>query len=228
MRRGNVELPLARLERHLLVLGASGSGKTETLLRLAWAVARASDWQVLFLDAKGDERTQRRFHALMRAAGREARLFPREPYDGWRGEAREITNRLIGLIDFAQEGGATYYRDTATNIVRLATEAPGGPPRSAPELLARLNRARLEALWSGRPETDGLRLPRTLPTGADEAGGPPSQVLRATGRPHHRRVNRSNAATSADGAPARLALAAARVPGGARVQHLARPRGERR
>ena len=154
--RGELCLPLSRLERHLLVLGASGSGKTETLLRLAWAVAQASDWQVLFLDAKGDERTQRRFHALMRDAGREARLFPREPYDGWRGEAREITNRLVGLIDFATEGGATYYRDTATNIVRLATEAPGGPPRSAPELLSRLRRERLEALWSGRPEADDV------------------------------------------------------------------------
>jgi predicted NACHT family NTPase len=55
--RGWVSVPLERLARHMLVLGASGSGKTETLLRLVWAVARSSDWRIFFLDAKGDEAT---------------------------------------------------------------------------------------------------------------------------------------------------------------------------
>lgn len=150
--RGWVSLPLERLARHLLVLGASGSGKTETLLRLVWAVARSSDWRIFFLDAKGEEQTMRRFHALMVDAGRECRLFPREPYAGWRGDAREIVNRLIGLIDFATDGGGTYYRDAAQNLVRLAVEAPAGPPRSAEDFLARLRRERLEALWLGCPE----------------------------------------------------------------------------
>jgi len=150
--RGWVSLPLERLARHLLVLGASGSGKTETVLRLVWAVARSSDWRIFFLDAKGDEQTMRRFHALMVDAGRDVRLFPREPYAGWRGNAREIVNRLIGLIDFATDGGGTYYRDTAQNLVRLAVEAPAGPPRSAEDFLARLRRERLEALWLGCPE----------------------------------------------------------------------------
>src|SRR5215218_8393487 len=33
------------------------------------------------------------------------------------------------------------------------------------------------------PVSDGLQAPSTLSTGADGAGGPPSQVLRATGQP---------------------------------------------
>ncbi len=95
-----VSLPLERLRRHVLVLGASGSGKTETLLRLAWPTARVSDWAVFFLDAKGDERTMRRFHALMADTGREARLFPREPRrspgrGGRRHRARSSPMRLV-------------------------------------------------------------------------------------------------------------------------------------
>ncbi len=67
-----VSLPLERLRRHVLVLGASGSGKTETLLRLPWATARVSDWAVFFLDAKGDAD----YAPLPRADGRHG---PRGP-----------------------------------------------------------------------------------------------------------------------------------------------------
>ena len=37
-----VQLPLPRLSHHLLVAGATGSGKTETALRIAYSLARAS------------------------------------------------------------------------------------------------------------------------------------------------------------------------------------------
>ena len=67
-----VSLPLERLRRHVLVLGASGSAKTETLLRLPWATARVSDWAVFFLDAKGDAD----YAPLPRADGRHG---PRGP-----------------------------------------------------------------------------------------------------------------------------------------------------
>ena len=138
-------LPLAWLARHALVLGASGSGKTETLLRIAHEVALRSDWTVLFIDGKGDRETMRRFHALMLDAGRRARLFPDEGYDGWRGSAADVAARLVEVIDFAQDGPAAYYRDQAVNLVRLACEAPAGPPRSAGELLERLDLARCSA-----------------------------------------------------------------------------------
>ena len=70
--RDRVPMPLARLEKTVLVIGAPGSGKTETLLRLAQGVATASDWCVFVLDAKGDQHTQQRFAALMHRAGRTA------------------------------------------------------------------------------------------------------------------------------------------------------------
>jgi hypothetical protein len=85
----------------------------------------------------------------MGQAGRTPRLFPSEPYHGWRGDGREIANRLVQLIDWADEGGGTYYRDLQTRLVRLACTAPGRPPRSSGELLARLDRVRLADLWVG-------------------------------------------------------------------------------
>ncbi|MGH2821479.1 MAG: type IV secretory system conjugative DNA transfer family protein, partial [Thermoleophilaceae bacterium] len=149
VRRGRVVMPLARLEKTVLVIGAPGSGKTETLLRLSEGVAKASDWSVFVIDAKGHPRTQRRFTQIMNDRGLRPRLFPEQPYDGWRGTGQEIANRLVQLIDWADEGGGTYYRDLSVNLVRAACVAPAGPPRSSQGLLARLNQNALLDLWAG-------------------------------------------------------------------------------
>ena len=149
MRRGRVVMPLARLEKTLLVIGTPGSGKTETLLRLAEGVATSSDWSVFVIDAKGDPRTQRRFTQIINHRGLRPRLFPEQSYDGWRGTGQEIANRLAQLIDWADEGGGTYYRDLSVNLVRSACTAPAGPPRSSRELLRRLDKNALTDLWAG-------------------------------------------------------------------------------
>jgi hypothetical protein len=127
----------------LLVCGATGSGKTETVLRLAYAVAKCSDAPVFYLDGKGDRDTAERFCGLMADAGRSARVFPNEPLDGWRGAAHEIQGRLMEIIDYSSDGPAAWYRDVAKNVLRLACEHPDGPPRSSGEVLLRMD---LEAL----------------------------------------------------------------------------------
>jgi hypothetical protein len=136
-----------RLCRHLLVTGATGSGKTETLLRLAWAVAKESDAPVFYLDGKGDRETAERFSGLMADAGRSARVFPNERFAGWRGQAHEIHSRLMGIIDYADTGGASWYRDVAKTVLRLVCDHPQGPPRTSGEVLARMDLALLGAVY---------------------------------------------------------------------------------
>jgi hypothetical protein len=144
-----VLLSQARLCRHVLVCGATGSGKTETVLRLAWAVAKSSDAPVFYLDGKGDRETAERFCGLMADAGRRTRVFPNEAFDGWRGEAHEIQGRLMEIIDYTSEGPAAWYRDVAKTTLRLVCEHPDGPPRSSAAVLARMDHAQLAAAHPG-------------------------------------------------------------------------------
>jgi hypothetical protein len=143
-----VLLSQERLCRHLLVCGATGAGKTETLLRLAWSVAKESDALVYYLDGKGDEQTGERFSGLMADAGRVTRVFPNEPFAGWKGAPHEIHSRLMAIIDYASDGGASWYRDIAKIVLALVCDHPDGPPRSSRQLLSRMQ---LPLLVSAHP-----------------------------------------------------------------------------
>ncbi len=134
-----VVLSQGRLCRHVLVCGATGSGKTETLLRLAWTIAKTTGAPVFYLDGKGDRETAGRFCGLMADAGRTPRVFPGEPFDGWRGEAHEIRGRLMEIVDYASDGPASWYRDLAKTVLGLVCEHPAGPPRSSTEVLLRMD-----------------------------------------------------------------------------------------
>lgn len=155
---GALVWPLADMRRHAVILGASGTGKTETSMRIAHEVARKSDAPVFYLDAKGDREGAERFCALMRDAGRRVRVFPNEPFDAWRGDWRGIANRLLEVIQFAEDGPAAYYRDIAKTALQLVCNHPSGPPRSSAELLERLDYEKL--LDAHGPNGAVLSLPR--------------------------------------------------------------------
>jgi len=141
-----VTYPAELLNRHAVIIGGSGTGKTELLLRVAYLAARVLKWQVFYIDAKGDTAVANRFMATMAHAGvSQAAMFPDLAYHGWKGDATAILNRLMAIEDYSEP----YYRAIAKTVLALACQAPGGPPRSSRDLLDRLNLATLSALYDG-------------------------------------------------------------------------------
>jgi hypothetical protein len=152
--RGLFVLPTQELSRHGVVLGASGSGKSETLLRLAVGAARVLGWQVIYIDGKGDEDAGVRFVAAMKSAGvQRVKLFPAEAYNGWVGNEQALLSRLLAVEEFSD----THYRAVAENLLGLAITAPGGPVRKSADLLLRLNLTNelLPGLYAGYPAEEG-------------------------------------------------------------------------
>ncbi len=132
---GSLFYPASVLGRHLVVIGGTGSGKTETLLRLAYGAAVDLGWQILYIDAKGDPSNVGRFVEAMHLAGvQRVKVFPKESYDGWRGEPLALLNRLMAVEDFTEP----YYRAVTKLLLAEAVKHPIGPLRSAADLVDRL------------------------------------------------------------------------------------------
>lgn len=147
-----VTLPSDMLERPGLLIGGSGSGKTETALRLAVAAAFYG-MVILYLDAKGDYATAARFVAAMQAAGKQRiKAFPFSPYYGWRGDANALFNRLMAVQIFSD----SYYEGNASLLLSLALNSPEGVPRTSDELLDNLSLDRLRVLYRGRKEEEEI------------------------------------------------------------------------
>jgi len=137
----SVILPLDQLRYGVLCAGAPGSGKTETSMRLCWALAKAlPEAAITYIDGKGDKQSAERFCGLMAEAGRTARVWPNEPFDGFRGDAWAVYYRVLELGQYPTQGDGFHYRTLASSALRLAVaEHPDGPPRSSGALLARLD-----------------------------------------------------------------------------------------
>ncbi len=148
-----VILPTDELGKHGVVIGSSGSGKSQTLLRIALLVARVLCWQVIVVDGKGDEDVAAHFVAAMKDAGiQRVKQFPVEAYNGWVGTPKAVLSRLLAVEEFSD----THYRAIAENVLRLALTAPGKPVQTSTELLARLNLTNryLLGLYAGRAEEE--------------------------------------------------------------------------
>jgi hypothetical protein len=156
IRRGVFGFPKKALRLHAVILGSSGSGKTETELRAAYGAHKVYQQQVIYLDAKGESKREdeqsednaARFVATMQAAGAEKLLvFPATHYNGWLGTPVELKNRLLSVIDFSE---SAYYGDVAANVVDLAVSTPI-TPRSSSQFLANLRLDRLKAIYRDNP-----------------------------------------------------------------------------
>jgi hypothetical protein len=138
-------MPAPELAKHGVVIGASGSGKTVSLLRLAYLAAVTYGYRVFFVDGKGDRDTAAQFLAVMRQAGVKAAMFPRQPFGGWEGDGNSILNRLMSILDFSEP----YYENVTKALLTSVCINQGRPPRSSAELLHRL-----DALLAGSTDRD--------------------------------------------------------------------------
>ena len=161
-RRGRVYLPLSRLAHHLLVAGATGSGKTETVLRLADSLARRATGRSSTSTARATARRWRASRALMAAAGRRVWLLPRaSPTTAGAAAAPRSPAGCCSWSTSPSEGGGAYYRDLAVNAIRLACDAPPGRRAARASCSRRLSRDALVELH-----------PKGSPTAAELASVP--------------------------------------------------------
>jgi hypothetical protein len=170
-------IPLAEFARHMVIVGATGSGKTTLMTRL-WAgwmaaaidAARHQDQArplLVVLDGKGghDSRATaaRARYALTIAGASRVAIWPDVPLNMWDLPARELAVLLHQMIEHGTDSAA-YYADISQAAITLAVHAPPRPPRNARDFLHRL-----EAGWLERAYTDA---------------GPAARAQVAAARPH--------------------------------------------
>jgi hypothetical protein len=167
-------LPSQRLRSHQLVIGTTGTGKTTLLLRL-WAAFMAAGLRrhaagqsgpplLVVLDCKGGADARRiadRARRVLREAGaRSVAVWPDEAsLNLWALPPPQLITTLVDLIEHGT-GGAAYYTDVMDAVVALAIGAPGGPPASSADFLARLDPGWLTLAYSAGGLDDQLQLAR--------------------------------------------------------------------
>jgi hypothetical protein len=168
-------VPAAAFARHMVIVGASGSGKTNLMIRL-WAGWYAAALQaaprgrprplLCALDCKGgpDARAKAdRTRRVLRGVGaRRIAVWPDEAtLSLWELPARELAVLLFQMTEHGT-GAAAYYADMTQAVLTMAVCAPGPSPASAADFLERLDPGWLEAAYAdGRPgELSALRAAR--------------------------------------------------------------------
>ncbi|MCB8944356.1 MAG: type IV secretion system DNA-binding domain-containing protein [Ardenticatenaceae bacterium] len=147
------------LDQHLFLLGTTGAGKSETIKRLVTEILTATDRHIYFVDGKGDEDLANDMRALAHQFGRGmAPVFKLgfdqygAVYDGFRGSAADVYNRLCALISVQEvEGNAQYYADGNRDLLQLICYPRGGPPRTFEAVRSRLQKAWLQQAYHDNP-----------------------------------------------------------------------------
>ena len=154
-------VPFSACARHMVIVGATGKGKTNLMMRLwagwftaALAAARAGRGPgplLIVLDCKGGrdarvkaERTRRLLYA---AGARRVAIWPDEArLSVWDLPPADLAVLLYQMID-SGTGAAAYYADILQAVLTLAITAPGGPPLNAAAFLDRLDAKWLQRAW---------------------------------------------------------------------------------
>jgi hypothetical protein len=159
-----LQVPAAWFARHMVIIGASGTGKTNLMIRL-WAGWYAAALQasrhgkprplLAALDCKGgpDARAKAdRTRRVLRGVGaRRIAVWPDEAsLSLWALPPRDLAVLLFQMTEHG-DGAAAYYADITQAALTLAVGAPPAPPASAAQFLDRLDAAWLDDAYAGRP-----------------------------------------------------------------------------
>jgi hypothetical protein len=172
-------VPAAACARHMVVVGATGSGKTNLMMRLwaGWftatlAAARADRGHrplLVVLDCKGGRdarvKADRTRRLLYGAGARRVAVWPDEArLSVWDLPSADLAVLLYQMIE-SGTGAAAYYADILQAALTLAITAPGGPPPNTAAFLDRLDARWLQHAWGD--------------------GGHPAQLARARAAARH-------------------------------------------
>ncbi len=137
------------LDRHMILIGEIGSGKTTAVLNLLQQTACYTARDCFFINFKGerkDDEKARRILEEHRGPIRVIRMDPDNP--GWKynpfkyGDGLSIANRWIRILGLPHyEGSGEYYADLHRSAIFLICLAQEGPPRTLEEMERRLNPA---------------------------------------------------------------------------------------
>ena len=135
-------IPAAACARHMVIVGATGSGKTNLMMRL-WAgwftatltPARAGEGHrplLVVLDCKGGRdarvKADRTRRLLYGAGARRVAVWPDEArLSLWDLPPQDLAVLLYQMVD-SGTGAAAYYADIMQAVLTLAVLAPCGPP----------------------------------------------------------------------------------------------------
>ncbi len=156
-------VPYAAMGRHQVIIGSSGCGKTNLMMRTwaGWYAAALTDHYrhraarplLIVFDCKGGpdarvkaERTRRLLHA---ADARRVAVWPDQAAVSlWGLPPADLAVTLFQLIETGT-GPAAYYADVTQAVITLAVTAPPSPPADAAGFLDRLAAGWLETAWAG-------------------------------------------------------------------------------
>jgi len=154
-------IPATACARHMVVVGATGSGKTNLMIRLwaGWFTAtlqraragRGPRPLLIVLDCKGGHdarvKADRTRRLLYGAGARRVAIWPDEArLSLWDLPAPDLAVLLYQMIE-SGTGAAAYYADILQAVLRLAVLAPCGPPVNAAGFLGRLDARWLQHAW---------------------------------------------------------------------------------
>ena len=151
----------AACARHMVIVGSTGSGKTNLMIRLwagwftatlqAWRAGRGGRPLLVVLDCKGGrdarKKADRTRRLLYGAGARRVAIWPDEArLSLWELPPADLAVLLYQMIE-SGTGAAAYYADMLYACVVLAVTAPPGPPYNTASFLDRLDAKWLQSAW---------------------------------------------------------------------------------